>query len=447
MVTPGSDPQGNHRSPWRIPWSDMSVRDKDQIAGAFSSQRSGMPLGLFVILLATVAVPFLLLWDWSQPVRMVVGLSASGLGLAAAWVYLRRSLSKLEKLNDLSRKVLDDLPCYAVLIDPDLRVLWTDRLFRTHFGGGHGTRCHEICEGADSSFAECPAQKTLVDGEIHTLQQTWTTKEGERVDLIIYSAPLADDNGAIMAALEIAVNITSVKEIQRQLIMMGQTVAGMAHSIKNIMMGLDGGIYVVNRGLEADDRAEMKEGWDMVQLNFDKVARLVEDILYCSKEREPELQEIKPNDVIQEVYHLYNDTARSYDITMMIDLDENLDKAVIDPKGLHKVVANLVANAIDACKVDLWKDSHQVQLLSRKGEDGSTVLEVSDNGVGMDEEIKGRAFEEFFSSKGNQGTGLGLMVTQKVVHEHGGKIRFRSTPGKGTTFTVVFPPGQLKERG
>jgi signal transduction histidine kinase len=422
----------------------MSERYKDQIAAAFFSERPGTGIEFVIMLLATVAVPFIIFWDSSQPIRIFVGLSLSGLGLLTTLTYLRKYLSKIEKRKDLANNLLDHLPCYAILICKDLRILWTDQLFRTHFGNGKGTKCYELCRSTDSPCEECPVQKTFMDGEIHTLQQSWTTKAEERLDLMIHSAPLKDENGAIVAVLEIAVNITPVKEIQRQLVMMGQTVAGMAHSIKNIMMGLDGGIYVVNRGLEADDQAEVKEGWQMVQLNFDKVARLVEDILYCSKEREPELKEIKPNDVLQEVYELYKDTAKSYDISMTIDLDENLDKAVMDPKGLHKVAANLVTNAIDACKVDLWKDSHEINLSSRKGMDGSTVLEITDNGAGMDEEIKGRAFEEFFSSKGNQGTGLGLMVTQKVVHEHGGTIRFRSSPGKGTTFTVVFPPGQLK---
>ena len=64
----------------------------------------------------------------------------------------------------------------------------------------------------------------------------------------------------------------------------------MAHSIKNIMMGLEGGIYVVNKGIEAKNQDEVKEGWEMVLLNFDKISHIVKDILYCSKEREPNLQ-------------------------------------------------------------------------------------------------------------------------------------------------------------
>ena len=100
-------------------------------------------------------------------------------------------------------------------------------------------------------------------------------------------------------------DVTDVKEMQRNLALLGLTISGMAHSIKNIMMGLDGGIYVVGKGLESGDDAEVKEGWDIVLLNFDKVSRLVQDILYCSKEREPNFQPVKPNDVIREVHDLF----------------------------------------------------------------------------------------------------------------------------------------------
>jgi signal transduction histidine kinase len=221
----------------------------------------------------------------------------------------------------------------------------------------------------------------------------------------------------------------------------------MAHSIKNIMMGLDGGIYVVSKGLEAGDDAEVKEGWDMVLLNFEKVSQLVQDILYCSKEREPNFQKVRPNDVLKEVYDLFLETARSYDISFKLELDERLGEAVVDPKGLHTVLSNLVTNAIDACRVDIWQDSNEVVLRSKRGSDGSIIIEVADDGIGMEKETEGHAFEDFFTTKGQQGTGLGLMVTQKILEEHGGAISFRSRPRKGTTFTTVFPPRELEAEG
>jgi len=205
------------------------------------------------------------------------------------------------------------------------------------------------------------------------------------------------------------------------------------------MMGLEGGIYVVNKGIEAKNQDEIREGWEMVLLNFDKISHLVKDILYCSKAREPNFRVIQPNDTIREVYKLYRETAISYHIEIVLDLKEDLPAAVIDPAELHTVLSNLVSNALDACKLDLWKDSHVVEIRSRTGADGSTVIEVADNGIGIGKDVKQHMFEELFSSKGDQGTGLGLMVTQKIMREHGGSITFRSRPGQGTTFVATFP--------
>ncbi len=401
-------------------------------------------VGRFVVFTAiAVAVSLLLLVDLSQPVRSAAGVVVLVGGVLAALQYLRRSLRRVEQQGELYEKVLGAVPCYVLILDRKYEVLWTNSLFQQHFGRGTGLRCHELYRGLDSPCSECTAQETFEKGEVFSAEQSLTTNDGETIDVLVDSAPITNDQGDVVAVLEIAVDITSVKEMQQQLGLLGQTVAGMAHSIKNIMMGLDGGIYVVNRGLEARDQAEIEEGWEMVQLNFEKISKLVRDILYCSKEREPNLQKVDPNKVLKEVYDLYMENAKSYQIDLEIETDDSLNEAVMDPDGLHTVISNLVVNAIDACKVDLWKDSHVVAMKSRKGPDGTTVVEVSDNGVGMEQEFKDRAFEEFFSTKGNQGTGLGLMVTQKIMREHGGNISFNSAPGKGTAFTVVFPPREL----
>lgn len=336
-------------------------------------------------------------------------------------------------------QLLDALPCYVALLDKNFRVFWANSLALRDFGPETAQECH-VFYGLDKSrCADCPVQRTLDDGGVHTKEILLTTRNGERVHALINSSPVLDDKGHVAAVVEMGVNITSVKEMQRQLILLGETVAGMAHSIKNIMMGLEGGIYVVNKGLEAKNQAEVKDGWEMVLFNFDKISHIVKDILYCSKERVPNFQTIHPNEIVEQVFDLFKDAAARYDIELHMDLDPKLGEAVLDPSALHTVVSNLVSNALDACKMDIWKDSHTVEIRTRRGRKGAMVIEVADNGVGIDKELKNHVFEEFFSSKGDQGTGLGLMVTQKILREHGGTITFRSRPSQGTTFVATFP--------
>jgi signal transduction histidine kinase len=85
-----------------------------------------------------------------------------------------------------------------------------------------------------------------------------------------------------------------------------------------------------------------------------------------------------------------------------------------------------------------------VTLKTRKGDDVSVIFEVSDNGKGIPPAWKGKLFENSFSTKGDKGTGLGLLVSRKIVMEHNGEITFDSQDAVGTTFKVKFP---LKHRG
>jgi signal transduction histidine kinase len=101
---------------------------------------------------------------------------------------------------------------------------------------------------------------------------------------------------------------------------------------------------------------------------------------------------------------------------------------------------NLVTNAIDACIFDPGVDKdHQVTVVTAVEDTGTIRFEIKDNGCGMNEEVRAKLFSSFFSTKGVKGTGLGLLVTAKLVEEHKGTIDVDSTEGEGTTFILRFP--------
>ena len=75
----------------------------------------------------------------------------------------------------------------------------------------------------------------------------------------------------------------------------------------------------------------------------------------------------------------------------------------------------------------------------RQEDSGDTVFEVEDSGPGIPEEFAGRVFQDFFSTKGTEGTGIGLLVVKTIAEEHGGEVTFRSAPGQGTAFRVAIP--------
>lgn len=220
----------------------------------------------------------------------------------------------------------------------------------------------------------------------------------------------------------------------------GQTVAGIAHAIKNITAGLRGGMFVLEKGIQLDNKKYLSQGWDMVRGNVKKVQQMAVDLLNYAKEREPEYQWCDPNLPAQEVYTLMLSRAEMNGIAFEADLGKGLPNAWLDPEAIHRVLLNLVTNAMDACSdISCSNKRCRVLIRSSKPEGWAVEYQVIDNGCGMGEETKNRLFQTFFTTKGSKGTGLGLMIAKKIVDEHEGLIDVSSQEGEGSTFIIRLP--------
>jgi len=220
----------------------------------------------------------------------------------------------------------------------------------------------------------------------------------------------------------------------------GQTVAGLAHAIKNITAGLTGGMYVLERGIDLENRTYLSQGWQMIKGNVQKIKGMAVDLLNYAKEREPEYQLCDPNGPAREVYDLMLSRATEVGVALKIDPAQSLPDAWFDREGIHRVLLNLVSNAIDACTdISCASKTCEVSLRTLKPQGWAVEYQVIDNGCGMDEETRKKVFQIFFSTKGSRGTGLGLMIARKIVDEHGGVIDLSSEKGSGTIFRVRLP--------
>lgn len=220
----------------------------------------------------------------------------------------------------------------------------------------------------------------------------------------------------------------------------GQTVATLAHAIKNIIGGLRGGIFVLEKGMQLDNDQYLSQGWRMIKGNVEKIMNLALDLLNYAKEREPHYELCDPNEPVRQILGLVESRAREFGINVRLELEDDLQGTLLDPEAIHCCLLNLATNAIDACSdLESVRKPGEVVLRSRKASGWAVEYQVCDNGCGMEDDLKQKLFRTFFSTKGTKGTGLGLMISQKIVREHGGRIDLESVKGEGTTVTVRLP--------
>ena len=216
----------------------------------------------------------------------------------------------------------------------------------------------------------------------------------------------------------------------------GETVGGLSHSIKNITAGLNGGAFVVEKGIELENRQYLLEGWHMVRSNVEKIGRLSLDMLNYAKSASMDFQWCDPNTPIEEIAALLAPRAEEEEIALDIQLASNAKPAYFDPDAIHRALLNLATNAMDACQD---RRQARVGLYVSITKDGRVSYRVKDNGCGMDAAVRQQLFQNFFSTKGESGTGIGLMMTRNIIDKHGGRIDFHSQPDKGTEFIVHLP--------
>jgi two-component system NtrC family sensor kinase len=274
------------------------------------------------------------------------------------------------------------------------------------------------------------------------------SKSGKEIPVRI-SGTVLFENGATTGVVFFFQDLREIKRLQKELIenerlsATGQAVAGTAHYIKNILNGLQGGVYIVNTSLKKNKPDLLPKGWSMVERNVDKISELVTNMLLYSKPREPEYIRCSPNDIAQEVYDLMEHQASQSKIKLVRDFDPSVNECFLDPIGIHRSLLNVVSNAIDSCILDPEEDKTWSIVIRTRREENGIRFEIEDNGVGMANEVKEKLFERFFTTKGSKGTGLGLLVTRRIIDEHGGSISYESIPGKGTTFTIHLPDTPL----
>jgi signal transduction histidine kinase/FixJ family two-component response regulator len=379
----------------------------------------------------------------TAPIRNQSGEVELVVEISADITEVKRLQEELRQTQQRYQQLFDEVPCYISLQDRQFRLLAANRRFNDDFDVELGAYCYEVYKHRDEPCPNCPVAKTFEDGRSHQSEMVVTPKSGEQHNVLIWTAPIKNASGEITKVMEMSTDITEIRELQDHLSSLGLKISSISHGIKSLLASMDGGIYLVESGLVKDDPGRVQDGWEAVKTVISRIRKLVFNILFFAKEREfkPE-----PTDVLNFAYDVaagVESKIKAAGIGLECDFETALGEVQMDAGVVRLALINILENAQDASVEDTAEKSHRIGF-SVKPQDNHIVFEISDNGTGMDRETRESLFTLFFSSKGNKGTGLGLFIANKVIEQHGGKIRVDSEPNRGSSFRITIlaaPPG------
>jgi two-component system, NtrC family, sensor histidine kinase HydH len=211
---------------------------------------------------------------------------------------------------------------------------------------------------------------------------------------------------------------------------LGQLSAGLAHEIRNPLASIGGATAVLLREPRSEERRV--EFLEIIQKECRRLNRLLTTFLNFAKPPAPEYRTTAVEKLFDSVIALSEHATRHDKIVLRKEIADNLPSVECDPEQLIQVLLNLTINAIQA-----MPGGGEI-VLSACGHDRGMILEVRDQGSGVNEQDMERIFDPFFTTK-ESGTGLGLSVAHQIVLQQAGVLTARRNPDAGMTFSVQLP--------
>jgi CheY-like chemotaxis protein len=338
--------------------------------------------------------------------------------------------------------LFDRLPGYVTVHNAAYQITSANRRFKEDFAfdPDFETNCYALVRGRSAPCEDCPVALTFGDGKSHQCELSYKTPSGRDCHLFAWTTPLREAADKVGAVMLMATDISPILDMRDHLSSLGLMIGSVSHSIKGLLTGLDGGVYMLDRGFTKEDPNQIGEGLDIVKMMVGRIKNMVLDVLYYAKERDLALAPCGVVDFAEETAGVVRPRIASAGIDLRCDFSEDLNdlEFQVDPDQLRAALVNILENAVDACR-EKADQTHPKINFRVYPENHDVIFTIEDNGVGMTEEIKSKIFTLFFSSKATQGTGIGLFITRKIIHQHGGEITVTSQPGTGTLFQVRIP--------
>ena len=367
---------------------------------------------------------------------LLIGISGIiSLLLAQGYRSARSSLSRVQAFSD---NLVENMPMGLVAMDRESRIIAFNQtaefVLRKTAGEVIGQMAEDVLpEACRDLLRTLEVEKQIIAKEIDCF-----LTDGRTIPLEVIATVLEEEDGA-RGVVVLFRDITEIKQLKKEiaqsqrLASLGSLAAGVAHEIRNPLSSIKGfATYFKERYRDNPDDSQTA---DIMVQEVDRLNRVIGQLLDYARPMTMNRRETAIQTVIQHALRMIESQAREKGVVIQTELQADVAALLIDPDRIKQVFLNLYLNAIGAME---GGGILSVALFSMT--DRRIRIEVRDTGVGIDPKNLDRIFDPYFTTK-SSGTGLGLAIVQKIIEAHRGEIQVASTPGLGTTVSVILPEG------
>jgi two-component system NtrC family sensor kinase len=306
-----------------------------------------------------------------------------------------------------------------------------------------GRACFETFYGRQTPCEHCLAGATLREKQAQSWSVKWQGADHRPREWDVSAYPLPGSAAGAPRAVIVWQDRTEERQLESSLMQaaklaaIGQLAAGVAHEINNPLTAINANAQMMQMTTPAND--ENYESIDLIVRAGDRAARVVRGLLDFARQSEYSFEAADVNNSISQALDLVAYQFNNANISVALELGQNLPPINASWEHLQSVWLNLLINARDALLA--VNGSRQIAISTAADETGQGILiSVADTGRGMPPAEISHIFEPFYTTKApGEGTGLGLATCQQIVSQHGGEIHVTSQPGEGTTFVIRLP--------
>ncbi|AJO17270.1 Sporulation kinase E [Bacillus paralicheniformis] len=351
------------------------------------------------------------------------------------------NVTELKMTNEalhISSQAIDQSPANILLTSVDGSVTYANkrfcRMLEKHLDDLIGGdvfniyRKHFHCDDLNR-FWKHVLDKKPWSGELN-YQDREQQDRWEQISLI----PVEDSAGNVHQVMLISEDITNQKRSEKMLMKsemlsaVGQLAAGIAHEIRNPLTSLKGFLQLM-----IQSKKYQKDYAEVMMSEFIRLEAIINEFLVLAKTKSTTFDPVQVNSIVEDVCMVLESQAVLNNVRIEKQLSGDLPEILAVSNELKQVFLNILKNAIEA-----MEDAEGFITIRSYYEKDSVFITFEDQGKGISKDVLEKLGEPFYTTK-EKGTGLGLMVTFKIIENHGGSIHFESEEGKGTTVKLKLP--------